>query len=1157
MADHGKETITPPPPSPSPETETMDGAQSATETTDYASEFTSEAATETTVSATPPPPPPPPPPPREVDPTDDDVASELDDSTLSTEDESDVPDLPAPPQEKPEATAAAGQPQQTATEATTTQPPPLPTKAEEEPVVTTPPSSETPPPPPPPPQGMVAEKVDAAEKQLPETPPAPPLQPPPAQQQQQQEGGPTEEASSVHEEEKNKTPVMAQEQGEETKLEGEKKKKQQAAGPSGVHEARRRWRQLQAAVRLIFCKKRDRSTPQPHPESPLPEGEGEGQTKLHEGDMKPAAPAGNQPASGEEQTAPVPPPPETPSSQETPATTADAEKPLPTAPPTQQQPPQKQEGIRHPEQASTVQEEEKDAAAAQEGGEKAARRWRWLRAAVRLLFLRPKHKEVSGVAEGKKTTTPAEEELAQRKDSEEKEEKPKPKPKPHPKWRREEERLEKILEDAFTRLLATEYHQLRPIRRKCLLTFSVFELADEVKKQAMVYWWVSEFNLKHQIDQSAATDAAAAPAEMRSRKRKLFLGWERKPAAAPAAGGSNNSPAPQRKDGGDSGGSNPPDDEAAEGIFSELSSNGFLEPKRNWCSKVIHGCKVNPLVHWMVKRRARDDGFADLDVDGKPAKLQRGSSIACLTAANRHLLQEMRMKDDEPQLQHAANKPNTTRTTSPTSLQSTTQDKAPGQVADKHNTTRTTSRTTQDQDKAPDQGKKNTQTILDYEHEDISPSFKRKRVILNVNAHVYPVSKSMFLYLADYLVVLQLGRWCNLDDKTYMEVDGLESLSEIGLLRNLRYLSLRGLRLTQLPKGIQQLKKLAILDMRGCQNLVNVKITMPLKQLTHLDLTECYMLEHIGRGITSLSELQVFKGFVFATGTQGNRACRVQDLKKLKKLQKLTISIATEANVGKGDMAELKHLTSLHKLTITWSEIPRILDGDSENVKSMREGLVEKWTSFDVPQELLKLDLRCYPKKELKLKVHPNLKKLYLRGGDLEKFSIDEPQPINSSDKTNCITTLRLRYLKNFNMDWEEIRSVLKDIEYVEIVLKDEKVTKDVDKDQKDNNMNIKDQKVDVDKDEKDKNIDMKDQDDKHTYRKDQKDIGEAHKLMNNIDMKDQKDIDAEQKFLLKKRMLYSNLDESGVWVKDSTEEANLLRLKALGDVEKSKGALS
>lgn len=318
-------------------------------------------------------------------------------------------------------------------------------------------------------------------------------------------------------------------------------------------------------------------------------------------------------------------------------------------------------------------------------------------------------------------------------------------------------------------------------------------------------------------------------------------------------------------------------------------------------------------------------------------------------------------------------------------------------------------------------------------------------MILNVNAHVYPISRSAFLHLAECLVVLQLGRWNNLDDTTYMEVDGLESQNAIGLLKNLRYLGLRGLsRLTELPKGIESLKKLVILDMRGCQNLVRVEasdnfitqqvqkkfhkktnVITQLKQLTHLDLTECYMLEHIGRGITSLTELQVFKGFVFTTGTQCNKACRIQDLKRLKRLQKLTVSITTDANVADGEMADLNGLISLRKLTITWSEIPSILEGNTEKVKKRRAELVERWTNFKLPKDLIKLDIRCYPKEELKLERHDKLERLYLRGGDMKRFS---------TNKSTSIKTLRLRYLKKFTMEWKDIRSELQNIEYVEIV---------------------------------------------------------------------------------------------------------------------------
>ncbi|KAG2651493.1 atherin-like [Panicum virgatum] len=107
-----------------------------------------------------------------------------------------------------------------------------------------------------------------------------------------------------------------------------------------------------------------------------------------------------------EEVAALPPPSERPS-QERVAAAVEAEKqvkqqpatPVP-APPQQQQPPQEQEGGA-PEQASSVQEEEKNAAPAraQEGQEELARRrWRWLRAAVNLLFLRPKRKDKDSAA---------------------------------------------------------------------------------------------------------------------------------------------------------------------------------------------------------------------------------------------------------------------------------------------------------------------------------------------------------------------------------------------------------------------------------------------------------------------------------------------------------------------------------------------------------------------------------------------------------------------------------------------------------------------------------------------------------------------------------------------------------------------------------------
>jgi hypothetical protein len=84
----------------------------------------------------------------------------------------------------------------------------------------------------------------------------------------------------------------------------------------------------------------------------------------------------------------------------------------------------------------------------------------------------------------------------------------------------------------------------------------------------------------------------------------------------------------------------------ADEIFSTLSDRGFLQPIKNRCSEVIHGCWVNPLVHWMVKRMAREKDLADLDDRGNPAVVQPKSGILCLTPGNRDQMQMLRDDDD-------------------------------------------------------------------------------------------------------------------------------------------------------------------------------------------------------------------------------------------------------------------------------------------------------------------------------------------------------------------------------------------------------------------------------------------------------------------------------------------------------------------------------
>uniref|UniRef100_J3LDP2 Disease resistance R13L4/SHOC-2-like LRR domain-containing protein n=2 Tax=Oryza brachyantha TaxID=4533 RepID=J3LDP2_ORYBR len=291
-----------------------------------------------------------------------------------------------------------------------------------------------------------------------------------------------------------------------------------------------------------------------------------------------------------------------------------------------------------------------------------------------------------------------------------------------------------------------------------------------------------------------------------------------------------------------------------------------------------------------------------------------------------------------------------------------------------------------------------------------------------------------------------------------MEVERLEKLSAIGNLKNLRYLGMCGLsKLTELPKEVGKLLKLEVLDVRGCQNLTCVSSSISnLRQLTHLDLTECYMLEQIRREITFLSELQVFKGFVFSTDAEGywNKMCRLQDLGgSMKKLHKLSINVTTDANVDKNEMAQLRFLDALKSLTITWGELPSVLT--SAGRSKQKDQLLDKWTSLVLPPNLEKLDVRCYPKKEIpsewfkpKRRVtHEKLMKLYVRGGAVEKLDLPED---------NKIEILRLRYLKEFNMKWSKMHDMMKNLRYVEFVVNDSKVMKSKKGKQQDANVELK-----------------------------------------------------------------------------------------------------
>ncbi|KAL6634532.1 hypothetical protein ACP70R_027203 [Stipagrostis hirtigluma subsp. patula] len=1015
--------------------------------------------------------------------------------------------------------------------------------------------------------------------------------PPPQQQEEEErEGGAAEEDSSVHEKGKDAAPTPAPAPAQE----------------GGEKPARGWWPRLRAVVRLAFHRPK-RAAP--------PSGD-----KAKE--AKPSSPGGKQPPSGAKEKKPAPvkkPSHPKDSAGGVPAKTAtkgkdegDVTKSLSRRDEAQASPgkPQQPERRKETQQAGTAAGETPEKLDVVHPSVKRFQKVGKLVQWVMSLYQRHRSSSSSGeraaADDGKggeidasgPPTTPDEKQPAATSDEKqppveekpsaaaaaaEEEEKKKKKQKLQRKWAEEEKRLETILENAFTKLLVTEYNHLSCTKQKCLLTFSVFHLHAEVKKQAMLYWWVSEFNLPHgrsyYLPRSGKNSSPGSPAE--PRKSRWRPKKRRRRATAPAEGSDSSAPQGKAANGGEL-----PDTDA-EGVFSELYRLGFLEAiEKNNCTGAIHGCRVNPLVHWMVKRQARDDRFADLDERGNPADSQPESAILCLTSGNRAHLLEVAM-EDEPQ---AGSKQQQTATaTGGTPEQGSTQDGEPAKAGSKQQTATATGGppehgstkdgeptkagskqqiatategtpehgSTKDgeptkagskqqiatategtpehgstKDGEPTKELQHTQTgqnddakenlALKKKQVKEKLALEKKKVILNVNAHVYRLSKSLFSQLRpDNLVMLQLGQWWSHEDNTYMEVEGLESLRAIGNLKNLRYLSLRGLsRLTELPDKIQWPKNLAILDMRGCQNLERVvsKAITPLKQLTHLDLTDCYMLEYIGKGVTSLSELQVFKGFVFGVGALGTNSCRLQDLRKLKKLQKLTISVTTDANVGKKEMAELKHLSGLRSLTVTWGELPSILTKDeTPGTVKKRDELLNTWTCLELPPELLKLDVRCYPKPKLELKEHKKLEKLYIRGGDMKNLDVQGQ---------SCIKILRLRYLIKFNMEWKDLLVALGDLEYVEIMVKDKKLMKLTRM---------------------------------HEDEKDEKSDEEKRKALEERQKAIEKAMEEERKLILnmvkKLKIPDSTLDDNGVWVRDKKEVENqtMKKVEDQGTIEKSK----
>ncbi|CAL5355264.1 unnamed protein product [Camellia sinensis] len=315
--------------------------------------------------------------------------------------------------------------------------------------------------------------------------------------------------------------------------------------------------------------------------------------------------------------------------------------------------------------------------------------------------------------------------------------------------------------------------------------------------------------------------------------------------------------------------------------------------------------------------------------------------------------------------------------------------------------------------------------------------------IVNVDAAIIDGRQEILFKYTDSSRVVYLGRWQN-SVTHHIEVPDVKILNFLKNMKQcLGFLSLRGISLIkELPQFISKLTNLKILDLKACHNLEVVPNWIGLlENLTHLDISECYLLDHMPKGLGALSNLEVLKGFIIGD-SKDKKSCTINDLTKLPKLRKLSISTSMKEFPIDRQLYHLQRLKFLQKLKISWSGC--ILRGKTDNSPKQAQLFSKQTTltksfieqhdpklplSLELPSSLQKLELECFPEIDTpswlwsgNLK---NLKKLYIRGGRLCNL-----------DKIVATTVemLKLKYLSNLEMPWKDIMMLFPNLIYLEKV---------------------------------------------------------------------------------------------------------------------------
>ncbi|CAK7350747.1 unnamed protein product [Dovyalis caffra] len=340
---------------------------------------------------------------------------------------------------------------------------------------------------------------------------------------------------------------------------------------------------------------------------------------------------------------------------------------------------------------------------------------------------------------------------------------------------------------------------------------------------------------------------------------------------------------------------------------------------------------------------------------------------------------------------------------------------------------------------------------------DMESKLEKLHAVFNVN-DPYPDLKTELFSRMRNINVLCLGRWEDSskkhneaeETKHHVEVDSTEFLKGLRNMKHLKFLSLQGIsRINELPETIQKLVNLRILDLNACHNLETIPENIfSLQKLTHLDISECYMLDFVPKGLGSLTELRVLKGFVISD-LKIKTAGTLDDLKGLIKLRKLSIYTTKKDFPSFHDLGALRRIATLRKLTIAWggksqakkkpnqsdepnqsNEPNRSFERKPSISRRLTRSTGSRQDNPDLPKDLLKLDLQCYPETKAPLWLSPgrlkNLKKLYIRGGHLNDLG-DQVGDVKWNVKI-----LRLKFLQELKMNWIVLNGAFPQLVYLE-----------------------------------------------------------------------------------------------------------------------------